>query len=55
MIQKVALNQLKIGYVQVKSLYFNEIRFLFVMSKVLWVLKSREVGAWKNKFQNHTR
>ena len=36
-IQKIASKWLKIGYVQVKSLYFNEFLFFFVTSQVLWV------------------
>ena len=53
-ILKVASNFLKIEYFcTTLSLYFNEFRAFVRMSKVLCVLKSGEIGALTDEFQNH--
>ena len=54
MIQKVALNSLKIGCVQVETPKFPKPCTLACNCKIIWVSDSGQVGEWSSKFQNHT-
>ena len=53
-VQKVVLNLLTIGYVQVKTLKFPRPCTLACNCKIIWVSDSGQVGEWSSKFQNHT-
>ena len=50
MIQKVALNSLKIGYVQVKTPKFPEPCSLACNCKIIWDSDFDEVGGLPRKF-----
>ena len=54
MIQKVALNSLKIGFVQVETSKFRKPCSLACNCKIIWVSDSGQVGEWSSRFQNHT-
>ena len=53
MIQKVALNSLKIGYVQVKTPKFSKPCSLACNCKIIWVSDSGQVGGLPRKFQSY--
>ena len=53
MIQKVALNSLKIGYVQVKTPKFPKPCSLACNCKIIWVSDSGKVGELSRKFQSY--
>ena len=53
MIQKVALNSLKIGYVQVETPKFAEPCSLACNCKIIWVSDSGQVGGLPRKFQSY--
>ena len=53
MIQKVALNSLKIGYVQVKTPKFSKPCSLACNCKIIWVSDSGQVGELSRKFQSY--
>ena len=52
--QKVVLNLLKIGYVQVKTPKLPRPCTIAVNCKIIWLSDSGQVGEWSSKFQNHT-
>ena len=54
MIQKVALNSLKIGYVQVETPKFPRPCTIACNCKIIWASDSGQVGEWSSKFRNHT-
>ena len=54
MILKVALNQLKIEYDEVKTPKLPRPCTLACICKIIWVSDSGQVGEWSSKFQNHT-
>ena len=54
MIQKVALNSLKLGYVQVEIPKFPRPCTLACNCKIIWASDSGQVGEWSRKFRNHT-
>ena len=51
---KVALNQLKIKYDEVKTPKLPRPCTLACICKIIWVSDSGQVGEWSSKFQNHT-
>ena len=53
MIQKVALNSLKIGFVQVETSKFRKPCSLACNCKIIWVSDSGQVGGLPRKFQSY--
>ena len=53
MIQKVALNSLKIGYVHVETPKFPKPCSLACNCKIIWVSDSGQVGGLPRKFQSY--
>ena len=52
--QKVALNSLKFGYVQVETHKFPRPCTLACTCKIIWVSDSGQFGGWSSKFRNHS-
>ena len=53
MIQKVALNSLKLGYVQVEIPKFPRPCTLACNCKIIWASDSGQVGEWSRKFRSY--